>query len=215
MSHFECSLNWCCWRSKKVVQVVQIGGRGGEVIWTKSKRTATFLSWNLPQYSDLELKNSSIIVACYFCTLGGLHGDSGDHILLHLRSYHRQYTVVTSSILTSFCNHFLCDAFVILLCNCFCNFAYFYHINSPSFYLTIYSILMQHHLISLFPIKYVFFLHLNLFFCIDLKLYFSPCFEFDLAIKTNIIIASLFSFITNWRFNTSYCHFPLPMSKSL
>ena len=32
------------WRSKKVVQVVQIRGRGGEgvkVIWTKSKRTAT------------------------------------------------------------------------------------------------------------------------------------------------------------------------------
>ena len=27
---------------KKVVQVVQIGGKGGEVIWTKSKRRATF-----------------------------------------------------------------------------------------------------------------------------------------------------------------------------
>ena len=27
---------------KKVVQVVQIGVRGGEVIWTKSKRTAAF-----------------------------------------------------------------------------------------------------------------------------------------------------------------------------
>ena len=32
------------WRSKKVVQVVQIRGMGGgvKVIWTKSKRTATF-----------------------------------------------------------------------------------------------------------------------------------------------------------------------------
>ena len=30
------------WRSKKVVQVVQIRGRGVEVIWTTSKRTATF-----------------------------------------------------------------------------------------------------------------------------------------------------------------------------
>ena len=151
--------------------------------------------------------------------MGGLHGDSGDHILLHLRSYHRQYTVVTSSILTSFCNHFLCDAFVILLFNCFCNFAYFYHINSPRFYLKFYSILMDHHLISLFPIKYVFALFVFFafdFFLIDLKFYFSPCFEFDLAIKTNmIIIASLFSFITNLRFNTSYRHFPLPMSKSL
>ena len=39
MSHFECPLNRRFCRSKKVVQVVQIGG-GGEVIWTKSKRTA-------------------------------------------------------------------------------------------------------------------------------------------------------------------------------
>ena len=39
-------LNWLSnlefWRRKKVVQVVQIGGRGGEVFWTKSKRTAFF-----------------------------------------------------------------------------------------------------------------------------------------------------------------------------
>ena len=129
------------------------------------------------RYSDLKLKNSRfislcIIVACYFCTLGGLHGDSGDHILLHLRSYHRQYTVVTSSILTSFCNHFLCDAFVILLFNCFCNFAYFYDINSPRFYLKFYSILMDHHLISLFPIKYVF--ALFVFFAFE---FFSHRFE--------------------------------------
>ena len=40
MSHFECRLNRRFWRSKKVIQVVQIGGRG--VIWTKSKRTAAF-----------------------------------------------------------------------------------------------------------------------------------------------------------------------------
>ena len=29
MSHFECNLNQRFWLSKKVVQVVQIGGRGG------------------------------------------------------------------------------------------------------------------------------------------------------------------------------------------
>ena len=29
MSHFECRLNLRFWCSKKVVQVVQIGGRGG------------------------------------------------------------------------------------------------------------------------------------------------------------------------------------------
>ena len=47
MSHFECCSNLRFWRSTKVEQVVQIGGReggegGGEVIWTKSKRTAVF-----------------------------------------------------------------------------------------------------------------------------------------------------------------------------
>ena len=43
MSHFECPLNRRFWRSKTVVQVVQIAGEGGGgVIWTKSKRTATF-----------------------------------------------------------------------------------------------------------------------------------------------------------------------------
>ena len=43
MSHFECRLNRCFWCSKKVVQVVQIGGRGGGggAIWTKYKSTAT------------------------------------------------------------------------------------------------------------------------------------------------------------------------------
>ena len=41
--HIECRLNRRFWRSKKVVQVVQIRGRGGgEEIWTKSKRTAAF-----------------------------------------------------------------------------------------------------------------------------------------------------------------------------
>ena len=49
MSHFECRLSRRFWRSKKVVQVVQIGGRGkGEVIWKKSKRTATFFRENNP-----------------------------------------------------------------------------------------------------------------------------------------------------------------------
>ena len=43
MSHFECRLNRRFWRSKKVVKVLQIGVRGSkEMIWTKSKRTATF-----------------------------------------------------------------------------------------------------------------------------------------------------------------------------
>ena len=45
MSHFECCLNRRFWRSKKVVE---IGGREGEVIWTKSKRTAAFFSVCLP-----------------------------------------------------------------------------------------------------------------------------------------------------------------------
>ena len=49
MSHFEFHLNRRFWRSKKVVQVVQIRGRGGgEVIWTKSKRRATFFREILP-----------------------------------------------------------------------------------------------------------------------------------------------------------------------
>ena len=39
------NLEFWCWK-KKVVQVVQIGGRG--VIWTKSKRTAIFFSGYLP-----------------------------------------------------------------------------------------------------------------------------------------------------------------------
>ena len=39
MNHFECRLNRRFWRSKKVVQVVQIGGRGGgylDIIQKKS-----------------------------------------------------------------------------------------------------------------------------------------------------------------------------------
>ena len=44
MSNVECRLNQRFWRSKKVVQVVQIGGRevGGDVIWTKSKDEQRF-----------------------------------------------------------------------------------------------------------------------------------------------------------------------------
>ena len=39
---------------KKVVQVVQIRGRGGvEVIWTKSKRTATFFQESVPNFSNI------------------------------------------------------------------------------------------------------------------------------------------------------------------
>ena len=48
MIHFEYRLNWSFWRSKKVVQVVQIGEGGREVIWTKSKRAAAFLREPLP-----------------------------------------------------------------------------------------------------------------------------------------------------------------------
>ena len=47
MSRFVCRLNRRFLRSKKVVQVVQIGGGGGEVIWTKSNRTATFVKPSL------------------------------------------------------------------------------------------------------------------------------------------------------------------------
>ena len=40
------------WRSKKVVQVVQIRGEV-EVIWTKSKRTATFFRETVPNIDNL------------------------------------------------------------------------------------------------------------------------------------------------------------------
>ena len=46
---FERRLNRCFWRSKKVVKVVQIGGRGVEVIWKKSKRTAVFFRETFPK----------------------------------------------------------------------------------------------------------------------------------------------------------------------
>ena len=53
MSHFERRLNRHFWHSKKVVQVFQIRGRGGEeVIWTKSKRTANFLHEALPSCDE-------------------------------------------------------------------------------------------------------------------------------------------------------------------
>ena len=65
-------LNWLedlkIWRRKKVAQVVQIGGRGegGEVIWTKSKRTAVFSRETpLPDWLTWERRVS-------FC-LGRLH----------------------------------------------------------------------------------------------------------------------------------------------
>ena len=50
MSHLECCLNQSFWRSKKVVQVVQIGGEGveGGIIWTKFKRTAAFFRETFP-----------------------------------------------------------------------------------------------------------------------------------------------------------------------
>ena len=56
MSHFECRLNQRFWRSKKVVQVVQIGvrGGGGEVIWTKSKRTAAFFRETFPKLTNFQ-----------------------------------------------------------------------------------------------------------------------------------------------------------------
>ena len=56
MGHFEYRLNWPFWRSKKVVQVVQIGGGG---IWTKSKRTATFFRETFPkiQHHDQQIRN--------------------------------------------------------------------------------------------------------------------------------------------------------------
>ena len=46
MSHFDCRLNRRFWRSKKVVQVVQICG--GEGIWTKSKITSVFPHETVP-----------------------------------------------------------------------------------------------------------------------------------------------------------------------
>ena len=46
MSHFECHLNRLFWLSKKVVRVVQVGGKE-EIIWTKSKTTANQTVWSL------------------------------------------------------------------------------------------------------------------------------------------------------------------------
>ena len=43
-----CRLNGRFWRLKKEIEVVQTGGGGGEVIWTKSKRTATFFLETIP-----------------------------------------------------------------------------------------------------------------------------------------------------------------------
>ena len=42
MSHFECRLNRRLWRSKKLYKLSKLGGGVGAVIWTKSKRSATF-----------------------------------------------------------------------------------------------------------------------------------------------------------------------------
>ena len=40
---------------KKVVQVAQIGGRGGgKVIWTKSKRTAAFFRETFPKLTNFQ-----------------------------------------------------------------------------------------------------------------------------------------------------------------
>ena len=64
MSHFKCRLNRRFWRSKKVVQVVQIGVRGGavrggEVIWTKSKIAATFFRETFPKVKVVESKSEN------------------------------------------------------------------------------------------------------------------------------------------------------------
>ena len=72
MSNFECGLNRRFWRSKKVVQVVQIGGRGGgEVIWTKSKRTAAFFRDVFPKM-ELVKKGWAflglVLPAIFICT---------------------------------------------------------------------------------------------------------------------------------------------------
>ena len=68
MNQFECHLNRCFWRSKRVVKVVQIGGRG----WAKSKRTAACfreafpysdlqqLEWEAPVFSTLKAKSPGL-----------------------------------------------------------------------------------------------------------------------------------------------------------
>ena len=48
MTPFECHLNWRFWRSKKVVQVVQIGGGGGPRKFGKNPKEKLLFSWSLP-----------------------------------------------------------------------------------------------------------------------------------------------------------------------
>ena len=48
MSHFECRLDQRFWRSKKVVQVVQIGGMGGGGNLDKIQKNSTFFRETVP-----------------------------------------------------------------------------------------------------------------------------------------------------------------------
>ena len=59
MSHLECRLNRRFWRSKKVLQVVQIGGGG--VIWAKSKRTPAFFRDVFPKPEAFVSYNQGVI----------------------------------------------------------------------------------------------------------------------------------------------------------
>ena len=65
MSHFEYRLNQRFWRSKKVVQVAQIGRRGGGGNLDKIQKKSNLFSGNFPYEGRLE----NIAKACESNTL--------------------------------------------------------------------------------------------------------------------------------------------------
>ena len=61
MSHFECRLNWRFWHSKKVVQVVQIGGGGGRGNLNKIQKKSNFFFVKPSPSCDIRTWNSKIV----------------------------------------------------------------------------------------------------------------------------------------------------------
>ena len=57
MSHFECRLNPHFWRSKKVVQVVQIGGRGRGGNLDKIQKDGSFFRDAFPNRKPIETRH--------------------------------------------------------------------------------------------------------------------------------------------------------------
>ena len=81
MSHFECHLSRRYWRSKKVVQVVQIRGR--EVIWTKIQKNSSFFRQTFPD------ANSKNVLEGTMATI---------NMVLNLAPVHNLFTIWTSEL---------------------------------------------------------------------------------------------------------------------